>query len=254
MQAQYQVQQKKTSFENNKVARICSVCKSAGKTPEEYTSHWTKSSTRPDAKVICPTILNAICSYCKGTGHFKSKCSVLQSRLDEKNKTLKPVEVKPVIKTIINSKPVTNMYSILSEENKPKKETKKVVPTAKMDFPCLLTPSKTSKTHIVEETPEKMSYAKMASLIPEKKQPPVMIVDRAKEIYIQMFTKTTETEEETVFKKRKLSDKEEIENNETFFGRKNSPQEEEMPKQYSRKSWADDTYWGDWENDEDDDE
>lgn len=53
---------------------FCATCMKVGKSKEEYTSHFTKSSSGPDGVVTCPTILNAICSYCKQKGHFKNSC------------------------------------------------------------------------------------------------------------------------------------------------------------------------------------
>lgn len=49
---------------------FCKVCKDAGKTEKEYTSHYTKNR----GVTICPTLLSTICSHCKQTGHIKSYC------------------------------------------------------------------------------------------------------------------------------------------------------------------------------------
>lgn len=61
-------------------SKYCDVCYGVGKSFEEYTSHFVKSSVGPDGVVTCPTILNSICSYCKSKGHFKSGCDVLKKK------------------------------------------------------------------------------------------------------------------------------------------------------------------------------
>lgn len=58
--------------------RFCGVCKNAGLSEREYTSHYTKSTPGPKGIVICPTILNNVCSFCKCQGHFRSNCSEMK--------------------------------------------------------------------------------------------------------------------------------------------------------------------------------
>lgn len=62
---------------------FCKVCKDAGKTETEYTSHYVKDKT---GKVSCPTLLNQACKYCKQPGHTVKFCKTLL--LNEKNKKL----------------------------------------------------------------------------------------------------------------------------------------------------------------------
>jgi len=56
----------------------------AGKPEQEYRSHYTKNDK---GIVLCPTILNATCTYCKTQGHFKKECPSLKAK--EQLKTLK---------------------------------------------------------------------------------------------------------------------------------------------------------------------
>ena len=60
---------------------FCKVCKDAGKTETEYTSHYVKDKS---GKTTCPTLLNQACKYCKQTGHTVKFCKTLM--LNEKNK------------------------------------------------------------------------------------------------------------------------------------------------------------------------
>ena len=60
---------------------FCKVCKDAGKSETEYTSHFVKDKK---GKTICPTLLNQACKYCRHTGHTVKFCPTL--KLNEKNK------------------------------------------------------------------------------------------------------------------------------------------------------------------------
>jgi len=60
---------------------FCKVCKDAGKTETEYTSHYVKDKS---GKIICPTLLNQACKYCRQKGHTVKFCPTL--KLNEKNK------------------------------------------------------------------------------------------------------------------------------------------------------------------------
>ena len=53
----------------------CKVCYDAGKPSTEYNSHFVRD--QPGGIVVCPTILNQNCSYCKKQGHTPSCCPKL---------------------------------------------------------------------------------------------------------------------------------------------------------------------------------
>lgn len=61
---------------------FCKVCRDAGKSEKEYTSHFVKDQPGPDGKVVCPTLLNQACRICHKTGHTSSYCSQYRSRRD----------------------------------------------------------------------------------------------------------------------------------------------------------------------------
>jgi len=52
----------------------CGTCHKAGLSQEEYTSHWTRKTPDPNSEIICPLILQSVCSHCKQTGHWKKYC------------------------------------------------------------------------------------------------------------------------------------------------------------------------------------
>ena len=59
---------------------FCKVCKDAGKTNSEYTSHWIRNAPGPNGKVVCPTLLKQECKYCKKKGHTPKHCTKLQGK------------------------------------------------------------------------------------------------------------------------------------------------------------------------------
>ena len=52
---------------------FCKVCKDAGKSEAEYTSHFVKDRER---NVICPTLLSHVCGFCKKSCHSWGHCTV----------------------------------------------------------------------------------------------------------------------------------------------------------------------------------
>jgi hypothetical protein len=53
----------------------CGTCHKAGKSFSEYTNHWTRSEPGPNGVIICPLILNTMCSRCKQLGHWVKYCT-----------------------------------------------------------------------------------------------------------------------------------------------------------------------------------
>jgi hypothetical protein len=56
----------------------CKTCHKAGRSQEEYTSHWTRRTPDPRSDIICPLILESVCTNCKKTGHWKKYCPELE--------------------------------------------------------------------------------------------------------------------------------------------------------------------------------
>ena len=57
---------------------FCRVCKDAGKTMSQYTSHFVKD--RPGGFVVCPTLLEQQCKYCHDKGHTPKYCPKLKRK------------------------------------------------------------------------------------------------------------------------------------------------------------------------------
>ena len=66
------------SSSNNKP--FCKVCKDAGCSESQYTSHFVKDQPGPNGKVVCPTLLNQSCRICNQTGHTSSYCKQYKPR------------------------------------------------------------------------------------------------------------------------------------------------------------------------------
>ena len=60
---------------NKQGTSFCKVCKDAGKSEEEYTSHYLRKSIDKSSEIVCPTLLAAVCKFCKKTGHTIKHCT-----------------------------------------------------------------------------------------------------------------------------------------------------------------------------------
>jgi hypothetical protein len=126
MSSKYQIQQKqqpkpKMQTQNKNQSKFCRVCMNAGKTETQYRSHFTKNDA---GIVLCPTILNAICSYCKAQGHFKGECPVLKTKNDLKslkiiiptNHEIEISEKRQIKKTLANNCTKTSYMKAVMQE------------------------------------------------------------------------------------------------------------------------------------------
>ena len=59
---------------------FCKVCKDAGCSERDYTSHFVKDQPGPKGKVVCPTLLNQSCRICNQRGHTSSYCKQYKPR------------------------------------------------------------------------------------------------------------------------------------------------------------------------------
>ena len=89
--------------------RECKVCIDAGKTPEEYTSHWVKDRS---GNVTCPTLLNQKCLVCGNCGHTSSYCKV---QIDSRPKNTARATTATAVKSEPIARPmVSNKYALLA--------------------------------------------------------------------------------------------------------------------------------------------
>ena len=59
---------------------FCTVCRHAGRSESEYTSHFVKDQPGPNGIVVCPLLLRQKCRYCKELGHTPKQCPKLLKR------------------------------------------------------------------------------------------------------------------------------------------------------------------------------
>lgn len=104
-----------TSRVSNKLPnseRFCGVCKKAGKSEEEYTSHFTKSAPGPKGVTTCPLILASVCKCCFKQGHFADHCPK-RAEIDHIQNKCKTINIR-----IQTNKPNSIRYEALSSENR----------------------------------------------------------------------------------------------------------------------------------------
>ena len=65
---------------NSSSKPFCKVCKDAGCSESQYTSHFVKDQPGPNGKVVCPTLLNQSCRICNQLGHTSSYCKQYKPR------------------------------------------------------------------------------------------------------------------------------------------------------------------------------
>jgi hypothetical protein len=73
---------------------LCQVCKDAGKSEKEYTSHFVRDKPGPDGVTVCPLLLSLNCRKCGKKGHTFKYCKVNTEKKKESRPAEKP---KPVV-------------------------------------------------------------------------------------------------------------------------------------------------------------
>ena len=66
---------------------FCKICFDTKQPESVYTSHYVRDVPGPNGVVVCPTLLQIECRYCKKKGHTNSKCPILmkkQNRISNK--------------------------------------------------------------------------------------------------------------------------------------------------------------------------
>lgn len=136
----------------------CKVCHDAGKSEEEYTSHFVRSDMRPNSKVVCPTLLSLECRYCREKGHTVSFCLVLKKHKKEDVRrdfaNNKVSEKKPV-----GPQKVSNSFGALNQDSDDEEEEEKPKKPVVEEFPALCRPV----AKVVEAKPIAISYAAQAA-------------------------------------------------------------------------------------------
>ena len=172
---------KNNNQSNNKsvksVKPFCKVCKDAGKTEAEYTSHFVRRTTDPNSEVTCPTLLATECRYCHGLGHTLSRCPIRENnnrrreeetrRRDEEARyheaeARRREEIRLQELEAIKVAQKNNKYALFEEEDEP--EPKAVVD----EFPALCS-LKTNASKTAAPKPVSFATAFKSSAAPSNR-------------------------------------------------------------------------------------
>jgi hypothetical protein len=121
---------------------FCKVCKDAGKSESECSSHWPKDK---DGKTVCPTLLSQECRYCRQAGHTVKYCQVLskdnadrekREKQVERQKRIQAREAAPKPKSV--AAPTASRFALLvdSDSDESPRRAEKKAPV-KEEFPAL---------------------------------------------------------------------------------------------------------------------
>jgi hypothetical protein len=129
----------------------CKVCHDAGKDEKIYTSHYVRSDPSPNGKIICPTLLAILCTYCFKQGHTSSYCPEVAKKKKELSKETAKKDY------LSKEKEKSETYSSSNQKNM---------------FDCLLeedakSKSKPNKKVVVEQFPALTSSLSMKKKAPE---------------------------------------------------------------------------------------
>jgi len=110
--------------------KFCKVCKDAGKTEAQYTSHFTRATRDIKSAVICPTLLENVCRYCDKNGHTTKFCPKKTYDINHAEKQTRTREFETRNNGIKNQKQTqsvsgttTNRFKMLETEDDEEEET-----------------------------------------------------------------------------------------------------------------------------------
>jgi hypothetical protein len=178
------------SFQNSK--SFCKVCKDAGKSENEFTSHFTRSKPGPDGVLVCPYLLSIECRYCHEKGHTPKYCQKVKENHTYRTQQpiTTPTRPKPPVVPNAPSRPkATNKFSNLEldEENpvyKPKPLSKKDI-----EYPQLSHTAKSKSKSKLKPTNLWAQFAASKPAIPTAPSTTTKIVDEKAETAHKMWEK-----------------------------------------------------------------
>jgi len=124
----------------------CKVCKDAGKDESIFATHWAKDSI---GNVICPTLLEQECRWCKEKGHTVKYCKKLAKKNEDDQKKLNQQKYTETNakKTTYDQPTNKGRFSLLIDDDesdddtkskyKKHQSTKQVQQTTKEEYPEL---------------------------------------------------------------------------------------------------------------------
>ena len=153
----------------------CKVCFDAGKPSAIYNSHYVRD--QPGGKVVCPTILNQNCSYCKEQGHSPRCCPKLAGKYSNNkynNKAKQEQEQEPKANNKDSLRDSQKRARELCRSPPPPPEAKKV------EAKCKVEAKDKVEAKIIRPTPCKVVMNGWAALVAKEATPsqqkPIMTV------------------------------------------------------------------------------
>ena len=161
--------------------KFCKICKDTGKTLSEYTSHYVRESPDPNSKVVCPTLIAAVCRYCKNGGHTVKHCPKIEARNRQEHKKDVHIISKNYCKETTDTKEsltYQSAFSVLQDDDENEGENEEIESTTHVTPPS----PDIKKEHIISyasilkkpppppqsKKEENLTVSQVDSLIPTK--------------------------------------------------------------------------------------
>jgi hypothetical protein len=138
----------------------CKVCFDAGKSSAIYNSHYVRD--QPGGKVVCPTILNQNCSYCKEQGHSPRCCPKLAGKYSNNKYNKAKPDAKQEPEPKAKQGPKANNKDSLRDSQKRARELCRSPPPP---------PPESKKGEIIRPTPCKVVLNGWAALVAKEATP-----------------------------------------------------------------------------------
>ena len=118
--------------------KFCKICKDTGKSLSEYTSHYVRESPDPNSKVVCPTLIAAVCRYCKNGGHTVKHCPKIEARNRQEHKKDVHIISKNYCKETTDTKEsltYQSAFSVLQDDDENEGENEEIESTTHVTPP-----------------------------------------------------------------------------------------------------------------------
>ena len=149
--------------------KFCKVCKDAGKSVDEYSSHFVRENANPSSRVICPTLLALNCSYCTKFGHTVKYCPLLKEKAKNDKHRAATICYKKSVTEKSKNAPKNNVsrnaFSGLDSDTDEEEEEPKV----NEQFPVL------DSTRTNNTNGSSLNYAAALTNVAPKAQPKVQV-------------------------------------------------------------------------------
>ena len=171
-------------------SQFCKVCKDAGKSEKEYTSHFTRSKPGQDGVLVCPYLLSIECRYCHEKGHTPKYCKkVMENQNYRKQQQTTPTRPKLLVVPNAPQRPkASNKFDCLDLDEENPVQKPKLLSKKDIQYPQL---SQNTKSKSKPKSKPTNLWAELASKkpMPDGPKPIVSVVDDARLKAIQEHKK-----------------------------------------------------------------